>query len=88
MPSLIDRLTELIAAVIIALGLSLAFAGLYSSADARCEMPSMPMIVLMIVANLVSMAVGAGYFAYMGRSCGGSSCDERSPLAFRVRIPC
>ncbi len=56
---------ELIGAVIVALGLALAMAGLYQVGRRNFRENMMPMIALMIVANLLSMAVGAGYLAHV-----------------------
>ncbi len=55
---------ELIGAIVIALALALAMAGLYSMGRRKVTENLMPMVVLMIVANLVSMTVGAGYLAH------------------------
>jgi hypothetical protein len=61
--AIIDRSPEeLIGAVAIALTISLAMAGLYCIGRRKITENLLPMIVLMIVANLVSMAVGMGYF--------------------------
>lgn len=55
---------EVIGAVIIALALSLAMAGLYCIGRRNLRENVTPMVVLMLVANLISMAVGSGYLAY------------------------
>ena len=54
---------ELIGAILIALALSLAMAGLYYTGRRKVSENLMPMVVLMIVANLASMTFGAGYLA-------------------------
>jgi hypothetical protein len=60
--AIVDRSPdELVGAVIIALALSLAFAGLYCLGRRKARDELVSIIALMIVANLVSMAVGAGY---------------------------
>jgi hypothetical protein len=69
--AIVDRSPEeLIGAVAIALTISLAMAGLYSVGRRKTTTNLMPMIVLMIVANLISMAVGAGYFQLALRKTG------------------
>jgi hypothetical protein len=61
--AIVDRSPEeLIGAVGVALIISLAMAGLYFIGRRKITDNLLPMIVLMMVANLVSMAVGAGYF--------------------------
>ena len=78
--AVIDRSpAELIAAVIIALGLSLVLAGLDFLGRRKVRDALMPMIVLLIVANLASMAIAAGYFAYMGRLRGSSWMNKTPP---------
>ena len=64
---------ELIGAVIIALALSLAMAGVYCIGRRNIRENVMPMIVLMLVANLISMAVGAGYLAHVRKKVAGRS---------------
>jgi hypothetical protein len=58
---------ELITAVIVALALSLAMAGLYRIGRKSFRENLMPLVGLMIVANLASMAVGAGYLASISK---------------------
>jgi hypothetical protein len=60
--TIVDRSPdELIGAVMIALATSLAMAGLYMIGRRKLTDNLMPIIVLMIVGNLVSMALAAGY---------------------------
>jgi hypothetical protein len=67
--AIVDRSAdELIGAVVIALALSLVMAGVYSVGRRKLSENLMPMIVLMIVANLVSMALGAGYMLHARRA--------------------
>ena len=40
-------------------------AGLYGIGRRKITENLMPMIVLMIIANLISMAIGAGYFRWL-----------------------
>jgi hypothetical protein len=69
--AIIDRSPEeLIGAVAIALTISLAMAGLYCIGRRKITENLLPMIVLMIVANLVSMAVGAGHFQHARKKTG------------------
>jgi hypothetical protein len=69
--TIVDRSPdELIGAVAIALTLSLAMAGLYCIGRRKITENLLPMIVLMIVANLLSMAVGAGYFQFARKKKG------------------
>jgi hypothetical protein len=69
--AIVDRSPEeLIGAVAIALMISLAMAGLYCIGRRKINENLMPMIVLMIVANLLSMAVGAGYFQHARKKMG------------------
>jgi hypothetical protein len=76
--AVVDRSAdELIGAVIIALGISLAFAGLDFLGRRKVRDARMPMIVVMIGANLVSMAFAAGYFVHLRRSR-ANSVRERS----------
>jgi hypothetical protein len=56
---------ELIGAVIVAFALSLAMAGVFCVGRRSARENVMPVIVLVLVANLVSMAVGAGYLAHL-----------------------
>jgi hypothetical protein len=80
--ALVDRSAdELIAAVIVALGISLAFAGLDFLGRRKVRDARMPMIVVMIGANLVSMAFAAGYFVHLRRSRANSARErtEREP---------
>jgi hypothetical protein len=79
--AIVDRSAdELIGAVIVAMGLSLAFAGLDFIARRKMQENRMPMIVLMIGANLVSMAFAAGYIVHH-RKARGASASERNQLA-------
>jgi hypothetical protein len=59
---------ELIGAVIVALGISLFFAGLDFLGRRKVRDTRMPMIVVMIGANLASMAFAAGYLVHLRRS--------------------
>jgi hypothetical protein len=59
---------ELIAAVVAALAVALAMAGVYWIGRRKTSENLMPFIVLMIVANLVSMALGAGYMLHARRT--------------------
>jgi hypothetical protein len=69
--AIVDRSPEeLIGAVAIALTISLAMAGIYCIGRRKITENLMPMIVLMIVANLVSMAVGAGHFHHARKKIG------------------
>jgi hypothetical protein len=69
--AIIDRSPEeLIAAVAIALTISLAMVGLYCIGRRKIPENLLPMIVLMIVANLVSMAVGAGHYRLARKKIG------------------
>jgi len=69
--AVVDRSAdELIGAVIIALALSLAMAGLYCLGRRSLRENMTPIIVLMLVANLVSMCVGAGYLALVRKKVG------------------
>ena len=62
---------ELIGAVIVALALSLAMAGLYCIARRKANENLLPIIGLMIVANLLSMVVGMGYVAHARKAPSG-----------------
>jgi hypothetical protein len=80
--AVVDRSAdELIGAVIVALGISLAFAGLDFLGRRKVRDARMPMIVVMIGANLVSMAFAAGYFVHLRRSRANSQRErmEREP---------
>ena len=69
--AIVDRSPdELIGAVAIALTISLGMAGLYCIGRRKITENLLPMIVLMIVANLLSMAVGAGYFQFARKKMG------------------
>jgi hypothetical protein len=69
--AIVDRSPEeLIGAVAVALTISLAMAGLYCIGRRKITENLLPMIVLMIVANLVSMAVGMGYFRVAHKKMG------------------
>ena len=69
--AIVDRSPdELIGAVAIALIIALAMAGLYSIGRRKITENLMPMIVLMIIANLISMAIGVGYFQLAHRRMG------------------
>jgi hypothetical protein len=61
---------ELVAAIVIALALALAFAGVSLVGRRNVRNALMPMIALMLVANLASMAVGAGYLLHVDRQLG------------------
>ena len=66
--AIVDRSPdELIGAVAIALTISLAMAGLYCIGRRKITENLLPVMVLMIVANLLSMAVGAGTFSSLAR---------------------
>jgi hypothetical protein len=67
---------ELIGAVMIALGLSLAFAGLDFVSRRKVRDARMPMIVLMIGANLASMAIAAGYLVHARRTRAPSAAER------------
>jgi hypothetical protein len=70
---------ELITAVIAALVLSLAMAGLYWIGRRDLRENLMPIVGLMIVANLLSMAVSAGYVARVKRKPVQSNNIGRGP---------
>jgi hypothetical protein len=74
---------ELIGAVIIALALSLAMAGVYRIRRNKMSYALMPMIVLAIVANLLSMAVAAGYMLHLRRT--GRQTTNRMAQALALR---
>jgi hypothetical protein len=77
---IVDRTAdELIGAVIVALGLSLAFAGLDFISRRKARENRLPMIVVMIGANLASMAFAAGYLAYH-RKARGTAASERNQV--------
>jgi hypothetical protein len=62
---LLDRSPdEMIAAVIVALAFSLVMAGLVAFRRKSIRENLMPIVVVMLVANLASMAVAAGYVAF------------------------
>jgi hypothetical protein len=68
---------ELIGAVIFAMTLSLVMAGLYYVGRRQLRENMMPMIVLMLVANLVSVAVGAGYLTLVKKNVPGPLTGAR-----------
>jgi hypothetical protein len=68
---------EVIGAVIFALALSLVMAGLYYVGRRNLRENLMPMIVLMLVANLVSIAVGAGYLTLVKKKTTGRMTGAR-----------
>jgi hypothetical protein len=69
--AIVDRSPEeLIGAVAIALTISLAMAGIYCIGQRKVTENLLPMIVLMIIANLLSMAVGAGHFQQARKKIG------------------
>jgi hypothetical protein len=69
--AIVDRSPdELIGAVAIALTISLGMAGLYCIGRRKITENLLPIIALMIVANLLSMAVGAGYFQLARKKMG------------------
>jgi hypothetical protein len=66
---IVDRsVDELIGAVIVALGVSLAFAGLDFVARRKARDNRLAMIVVMIGANLASMAIAAGYLVHVRKT--------------------
>lgn len=81
---IVDRSAdELIAAVMVALGLSLAFAGLDFLARRKAHEGRMLMIGLMIGANLCSMAIAAGYLVHLRRSRGALASDRSQAQSVR-----
>jgi hypothetical protein len=82
---IVDRSAdELIGAVIVALGLALAFTGLDFISRRNARESRMPMIVIMIAANLVSMAFAAGYVAYLRKSRGASASERNQMASLRL----
>ena len=80
--AIVDRSAdELIGAVVFALGLSLAFAGLDFISRRKVREYRMPMIVVMIGANLVSMAFAAGYIVYHRKARGAASATTQTTAA-------
>jgi hypothetical protein len=72
---------ELVGAVIIALALSLAFAGIYFIGQRKVSGATlMPMTALLLVANLTSMAVGAGYLLHV-KANAGYLTEDKTPRA-------
>jgi hypothetical protein len=72
---------ELVGAVMVALALSLAFAGIYFVGRRKVSGAMLtPMIALMIVANLTSMAVAAGYLLHV-KANGGYLPADKTPGA-------
>jgi hypothetical protein len=66
--ALIDRtIEELIGAVLMALALALALTGLYKLVRRKVNDPGMPMIALMLCANVISMALAASYITQARR---------------------
>lgn len=83
--TIVDRSAdELIGAVMIALALALAFAGLDYVGRRKARDNRMPMIVIMIGSNLVSMAVAAGYVAHIRKARAALSREMASGGFFRV----
>ncbi len=81
--AIVDRSAdELIGAVIVALGLSLAFAGLDFIGRRKVRDARMPMIVLMIGANLISMAVAAGYLVHARRTRAALARENAQGMPF------
>ena len=79
--AVVDRSAdELIGAVIVALGISLFFAGLDFVGRRKVRDARMPMIVVMIGANLASMAFAAGYLIHIKHSR-STSAGERTEYA-------
>ena len=82
--SILDRSPdELIGAVIVALGLSLAFVGLDWLAGRKVRQGRTLMICLMIGANLASMAIAAGYLVHIRRTRGTSASEIAQAVAPR-----
>ena len=77
---------ELIGAVLVALGLALAFAGLDFITRRKARENRMPMIVLMIAANLASMALAAGYLVYHKKARGVSAHEANQTAAVRLEL--
>jgi len=81
---IVDRTAdELIGAVMFALGLSLAFAGLDFISRRKARENRLPMIVVMIGANLASMAFAAGYIVYHRKARGVSAAERNQMASFR-----
>jgi hypothetical protein len=74
---------ELIGAVIVALGLSFAFAGLDFIARRKVRENRMPMIMVMIGANLASMAFAAGYIVYHRKARVASAAERNQMISLR-----
>lgn len=74
---------ELIGAVIVALGLSLAFAGVDFLARRKLGEARMLTVGLMIGANLISMCVAAGYLVHMTRMRSTKATEQARMAATR-----
>jgi hypothetical protein len=74
---------ELIGAVIVALGFSLAFTGLDFISRRKVRENRLPMIVAMIGANLASMAFAAGYIVYHRKARVASASERNQMISLR-----
>ena len=83
--AILDRSAdELIGAVIVALGLSLAFAGIDFISRRKARENRMPMIAMMIGANLASMAFAAGYLVYHRKARGAPASERNQTTSVRL----
>jgi hypothetical protein len=78
---IVDRsVDELIGAVIVALGVSVVFAGLDFVARRKARDNRLAMIVVMIGANLASMAIAAGYLVHVRKTRGAPAREKTQVL--------